>query len=1058
VIISHLADLHIRLSHRHEEYREVFQRLYSSLRESKVDLTVIAGDLLHSKTTLSPEAVELLAEFLKNLSNIAPVVIIPGNHDLNLTNSDRLDSLSPIIKLLNSSSLENSITYYNKTGLYDYSEKVVFGVWSCIDGLNPTILKKEEKDPEKVYIALYHGVVSGARLDNNHEVKDAAIGISTFNNYDITMLGDIHSYQSIYNNNRIIFPGSLIQQSFGEQIDHGYVLWNTDTLNHQRKLLHNDYCYVTLYVTDKNVLPDLNLPSKSRIRCIFEINKEDISRTEVNTLSALIHSKYHPLSITINFKPRNKQSTESFFIDSIVNVKDYNVQKQLLSKWLIKNDIKTEYWEDVHKLDSSVFEATSNLDLEDMSNTTWDINSIEIENFMSYGEIEKIDFQKYKGIVGLFGENAAGKSVIFQAILYALFNKTSCNVKNEDYINKRNNAKFCKVRLSVSIKGMNYIIERSTRKFERPRTGEIYYRTDVILNRKYADSSECENLSETQRKETEKVIRNAIGEYEDFLLTVLSTQDKDHEFISQRGAQQTDNMLRFLGLDTFLKKHEYVIKLLREVDNLRKINSTDEQSTALSEESSKVCENKKKLIEVMLEKSSTDKLVERIRETISTLQSTSSGQKVIQETEEELELKKYNLEREISNVCKIQQDKIKEIDLIISKSAEVKFSILTEAAQFLLEAELQLVSNLKAKLKSLDNEEITTRRVISIHEKELAKSLICPVAYDENYKKCALLASTKFKLKDLENVKLELDEIKNKKKTIEDELNTSATKETEEKLRNNSLLKTEIFKLQHEQELAESFLSSLQQKLEVLTVSLSITVSKLEDYALNKENIENNKLILEKIRNLELELKDTILKQKKVLDKIIDLKQKIAVSESKISDIKIKLSELLSNDKKYAVYRTYCNAMSREGIPFSVLKQYIPIVNFEINKILSDIVDFGVYFKIEEGLIDIVMRGETDDTRPVTMASGMERLIINFSIRQVLLMLSYLNKPSTWFIDEGFGVLDSNNLYAIQKFFDFAKTIFKNIVIVTHLDGMKDIADSTILVSKIEGISHLKIK
>jgi DNA repair exonuclease SbcCD ATPase subunit len=73
-------------------------------------------------------------------------------------------------------------------------------------------------------------------------------------------------------------------------------------------------------------------------------------------------------------------------------------------------------------------------------------------------------------------------------------------------------------------------------------------------------------------------------------------------------------------------------------------------------------------------------------------------------------------------------------------------------------------------------------------------------------------------------------------------------------------------------------------------------------------------------------------------------------------------------------------------------------------------------------------------------------------------MLSYLNKPSTWFIDEGFGVLDSNNLYAIQKFFDFAKTIFKNIVIVTHLDGMKDIADSTILVSKIEGISHLKIK
>ena len=68
--IVHLADVHIRLTKRHEEYREVFSKIYEEVKKTPVNtLVVIAGDLTHSKVDLSPECVQLMSDLLKSLSN-----------------------------------------------------------------------------------------------------------------------------------------------------------------------------------------------------------------------------------------------------------------------------------------------------------------------------------------------------------------------------------------------------------------------------------------------------------------------------------------------------------------------------------------------------------------------------------------------------------------------------------------------------------------------------------------------------------------------------------------------------------------------------------------------------------------------------------------------------------------------------------------------------------------------------------------------------------------------------------------------------------------------------
>jgi DNA repair exonuclease SbcCD nuclease subunit len=96
--VIHVADLHIRLYQRHKEYLKVFERWFEELQKTDLSETVIvvAGDIVHSKTDLSPEMVALTSYFLLSCAKLVPTLVIAGNHDMNLANPDRMDALSPI--------------------------------------------------------------------------------------------------------------------------------------------------------------------------------------------------------------------------------------------------------------------------------------------------------------------------------------------------------------------------------------------------------------------------------------------------------------------------------------------------------------------------------------------------------------------------------------------------------------------------------------------------------------------------------------------------------------------------------------------------------------------------------------------------------------------------------------------------------------------------------------------------------------------------------------------------------------------------------------------------
>jgi len=89
---------------------------------------------------------------------------------------------------------------------------------------------------------------------------------------------------------------------------------------------------------------------------------------------------------------------------------------------------------------------------------------------------------------------------------------------------------------------------------------------------------------------------------------------------------------------------------------------------------------------------------------------------------------------------------------------------------------------------------------------------------------------------------------------------------------------------------------------------------------------------------------------------------------------------------------------------------------------------------------------------PVTIE---EKMISSLAIRVALLNISSLPKPDILIVDEGFGALDENRVTACNLLLTSLKKWFKNILVITHVDGIKDVADNLIEIGKNGIDSHV---
>ena len=138
-------------------------------------------------------------------------------------------------------------------------------------------------------------------------------------------------------------------------------------------------------------------------------------------------------------------------------------------------------------------------------------------------------------------------------------------------------------------------------------------------------------------------------------------------------------------------------------------------------------------------------------------------------------------------------------------------------------------------------------------------------------------------------------------------------------------------------------------------------------------------------------------------------------------------------------------AVSKKGIPTLLINSYLPRINAEINNILSGVTSFKIEISDNQNNNNLeVYIDYGDSKRIIECGSGMEKMMASIAIRVALINISSLPKSDIFIIDEGFGALDESNIEACGRLLKSLKRYFKTILIISHVDSIKDIVDKNI--------------
>ncbi len=1032
--IIHIADVHWRGLTRHKEYKRSFDRFFEMARDLSPDVIYVGGDIVHSKTQgISPELVDSLQEWFKSLADIAPTHIILGNHDGLIMNKDRQDAISPII-----SALENPrLHLYKKSGIYKTGfEGFNWCVFSCFDEKG---WKKLEPVPDEVNLALFHGGVRGSMTDSDWSI-DGEVECEFFKGYDYALLGDIHTCQFLTEDRKIAYCGSTIQQNYGEDPGKGFLYWDIRSkddfevtfyeIPHDHPFITIDWCGSVKETLEQ--VTDISPGARYRVRSDYSIPQSDIIHlhTELKDGKSA-HEVVYKIDQSVDLSEISVGENKIFKED----LRDLNTHVSLLKEFYKNSELSEQDWNEIEDLTKRYFSRITGSE-EFLRNIKWSIKKINFDNMFTYGKGNRIDFDSFKGITGIFGKNRSGKSSIVGTLMYALFNTTDRGpIKNLHVINSRKG--HCKTAIDLCIRGKNIRIERQSVKHEN-RRGDVNAVTHLNMYEIDASGEIIKDLTEEQRRETEKVLRKKIGTSEDFLLTSLSSQGQMNNFIKERATQRKLILSKFLDLNIFDQMESYVKEDLISVKAQMKNIPDRDWDLIVYNLTRSIKNNQSKIRRI-------ESNLKNMRSQAATIQlEIASHQSSDDITQVDIDIQEKNIKSIKQNLSKAQieaKESTSEILDINQKSLKIR-EIKSQISIEDLRQKLVTQKELEKALKDLQHQQELEKKDLTVLSKSVSK--LDEVPCGDEYPTCKFI-------KESHRNRLKLQDQKDKVSTITDSVN--ATKKALSALLSDSIEE----KLEKYEKIIKKE-SDLKIKLVTLEAKQREGKAQVENLL---ESYQHNRLVLSEMKMKKKDTDNVSLDNLKI--SLSELAEKISALDAdrmfcaqKVgrdkSELKKTREEKKSYDKIKKIWRSYnlfSQAVSKKGIPLQIINSYLPVINSEISKILQNNVGFTVELEadLNSNAMDIYIN-YGDSRRIIELASGMEKMISSLAIRVALINVSSLPKCDILIIDEGFGSLDDMNVEACNRLLVSLKKNFKNILIISHVDAVKDVVDNVIDITK----------
>ena len=1048
--ILHLSDIHIRKLHRFVEYREVFNRLYKQAKQLKPDLIYVGGDIVHGKLDTSPEETRMVANFFLQLSQISTTIIIPGNHDCNLNNKSREDTLSPIIDLVKK--INPNIHYFKQSGVYTL-DNIDFGVLSIFDvdkdGNQSVNTLPDPSTMNNTKIGLFHGAVGTFQYDNGFQVTDKNVHVSTFKGYDMVLLGDIHKRQFLNKEKTIGYCGSLIQQGFTEEPAHGFLLWDVETKSAEFHAVENDYGFKVITVDDGKIQNKMKfIPPKGKIK----IKYWNTTLEQIKDIQIDLRKKYPKIREIIAEKQDvlSKIDGTSSKIN-VGDVRDVEYQNELIVDYLANNieGVDADTIKRICELNKLTNNSPEIYDGGITRNVDWKLKSFEFDNMFSYGPGSKIDFTKLDGVVGVVAPNHSGKSAMMDAIAYTIFDICSRTNKALDVMNKRKST--FKAKLNLEINGEDYWIERvGTQKVRHHRDGTITESCPVAVKFYMIDGDDKIDLSGAARfnsqygSGTNEEIKKVLGTFDDFILTSLSLQNNGTDFMDKKQAERKQILSQFMDIDIFEQlesiarsdsnEERALLKTFRKKDSYKDLSAIEQYILDYEE------------VETDLTKK-----IQNLDDEIDSLEDIKFkfGIKLHKVDSTILHIDKLDVEKNTKELKKKTIENLLIDDREYKENLRPLFNEYNDKINKFDETEIktnyELFNKLTHELKDISsNIQIieSTAKSLNKHADDLDK-----YKYDPDCKFC--INNGEEQINEKTSIQQQLNELGSGYKTIISKQEKTLTsfdqvKDAEADLHEFDRFSDELNQIRHDAVKVAGKITAQESEIKQLDAELLNVDTKITQYYDNEQKIKDNEITTNQINQCINDITELNNKKKSLNRQYNDNMSKLNMYRSEKHTIERDIKKLVETEQMILDYDLYLMALSKDGVPYELISETIPAIEREVNRVLENMMaGFTIKMTMEGKNIETMICYDGSCWN-LELASGMEKFVSSLAIRIGLINISTLPRPNFLVIDEGFGTLDGDNIANMEGAFQYLKTQFDFVLIVSHLDTIKDYMDMLI--------------
>mgnify|MGYP003971274281 FL=1 len=780
----------------------------------------------------------------------------------------------------------------------------------------------------------------------------------------------------------------------------------------------------------------VEVPKNAQIRVDWQDYPENRTLETTNRVKTYFSEKYDipKTSIKLNFIPilKNNAGKVVDLSDGLIdNIMDSAYQRSLFSEWLKINDVTVDF-DRLCRLDEKVEEILINREEEDIRYRRWSIKNLWLDNFLSFGNDNNVDYQNLIGltVVNSLPENQGGKTIFtIDALLFLFFGKTTKTDIASEIFNTFSDDNDVVVGGQIDIDGEEYIIER---KLNRKLSKSGTYKTSSSLEFYHilSDGSK-ENLEGEQRRETDKLITETIGSYDDFMLTIVATAKNLEDLIETKPTQRGRLLTKFIGLEVIEKKEDINKSLMSDFKSKMKSNVYNTKQLELDNEeySKNISDNRITIKSKEKELKGVDKKISEAKDKKEDL----LGKRYSIDDE----IKKVNpdtLKKEIESLTETGVELKEKLDKIIEDVKGIpKFSYDEDTHEELRDQEKEVLL--------LENEYESEIRAIEKTIKDLKESEICPTCKKslEDVDHSGEIKDTQKLLKEknkelkiittnLKNILIKLENISKEKKNSDIFDRLSLSKE-----------KTEI-------------------EIDRMRVDYREKTSLLKDYERNVDFIEENRKLESKILGYNQLLETLNVTRDTLRTEIQDLNNDITLKETNISDNEKIIEQILKEEEVLKIFEVYNRMIGKNGISKLVLSSVIPIINYELTRLLDEVCDFEIQLEINnKNEVDFILI-KNNINKKLKSGSGLETTLASLALRCVLGRVSTLPKPNVIVFDEVLGKVANINLDYVKIFFDKIKKMYETILLISHNPIIQDWGDKIITVEKNNDISSLQIK